>query len=387
VAEKAPDNWPHTHYVFDANAFIGAGWPHISTTLKNLIVTAEDLAVTILIPDLVLQEVEQVWAELTNRSLDKLRGELSRLSRALEGLMPDLLDQTPDKASVEGYQSALLETIRTEWPDGWPLKILPLPKVSLEQAVRQSAQHQPPFAPTDTAFRDSLILWSILEAVPKGASIAIISGDDFYTSEHATAAAKERGVTLKVFKTPADLWREAETALNQITVAEFMDKYHGLQKQLSAVIDAQREELTSFIRHQLDVPEYLPEVSGSIEAVHDLAVKEIRSPTVPFSGTKREAVTTESVVVTIALTATVSRFGLPQRRRFKVGEAQDSGGLASIFSKSLFEKRVETFDVDVLVEMSVTWPENSKDNPTVEFTSVSVPPLSVRALLSRATTE
>jgi hypothetical protein len=170
-----------SHLGIDTSALIGAGWPHPSLDLDNVVTTCKALEVPVLIPELVLAEAQIVSLERTAEIIQKAQDALRRAGDRLAGLVDPGAITWPNRPARRTAYDSVVKGVS----DRWSWTELPLPDVSLGEAVYRSARHEYPFAITDISFRDSLILWSLLDALKPGDILGLIAIDGFFSERRA----------------------------------------------------------------------------------------------------------------------------------------------------------------------------------------------------------
>jgi hypothetical protein len=176
-----------THLGLDTSTLIGVGWPRPRLALDDIVETCNALNVTVLLPEIVLTEAEATWERRTKELVQKCRDNVGELERRV----PDIgtnWTQPDRKALAESYAKAEADVVAR-----WKPTIVPLPKVSLQEAARLSSRQELPFADTDVSFRDSLILWSMIDALKEGSVLGLLAEDKFFLHARVRAVVKTRG--------------------------------------------------------------------------------------------------------------------------------------------------------------------------------------------------
>ena len=303
-----------THLGIDTSTLIGVGWPRPGLALDDIVKTCNALNVAVLLPEIVLTEAQATWERRTRELVQKCRDNVSELDRRA----PDLGTNwtLPDrKALTKSYAMAAEDVIAR-----WEPTIVPLPKVSLEEATRLSSRQELPFADGDVSFRDSLILWSMLNALKEGSVLGFLAEDKFFLHGRVRAMAKAQGSSVVVFNTLEDARTLVETMARVTALGEVFEASERQEDRLLTALRKDFERLEAYVRAELRVPEYPFGLSGHVEAVHNIKVLKLTHAHVrlPF-----EAKTSPDASADLALKVevTISKIKPAGPREMGVGES------------------------------------------------------------------
>lgn len=76
-----------THLGVDTSALVGADWPYIASDLDGIFATCNALGVPVLIPKLVLIELDAVYLRKMREAIKDARSDLDDLARKTAGLV------------------------------------------------------------------------------------------------------------------------------------------------------------------------------------------------------------------------------------------------------------------------------------------------------------
>lgn len=351
-----------THLGLDASALIGAGWPHVAFELDDVIQTCNMLGVPVIIPSIVLTEVKAVWQRQTVGVVQRCRDSFSELARRTPGLLdPTILTLPDDRKLKDAYAKAVRDVITR-----WKPTVAPLPNVSLRDAIGRSARHELPFRDTDSGFRDSLVIWSMLDGLEKGAVLGLLAEDNFFASARALEMAKARGITLVVLKVRQEARAVIERMARITALREVFEASARQEDRLLEALTKDKERVEAYVQQNLQVPEYPFGISGHVEAVHSVKLSEISGAHVrlPFETKERPDASAE---LSVKVGVTISRMTPPTGpRSMAVGETVQEA--SSIFG--LFEKTLTEIDALATLDLRVEWPADEKELPTAEYLGV-----------------
>ena len=235
--------------------------------------------------------------------------------------------------------------------EAWDWALVPLPDVTLRDVVLESLAHEPPFAPADSGFRDSVLVRSLLQAVPEGSTIGLIAGDRSFKKPHIDQAAKRRGVRLHVYQSPQEAWRDTEMMIRNAGFLAMLDEWNARNEQLKAAVEVDREHLDEFVAEQLRVPEYPSGVNGRVEAVREVHVRGINF----VHGMFGERPTGATIMVAVTVNAVVTSLSGPGPRTLGIGEVFEVGVTAA----SVKTAEVE-IDGTAHVSVALKWPKEKE---------------------------
>jgi hypothetical protein len=206
-----------THLGLDSSVLVGAGWPQPSVALRNVITSCAELNVPVLIPQLVLWELEAVWIRTTASVVKDARESMRNVVRRLPTFNA-ALGSSPDDAMVAATYHEAVKALEVDWK--WTVS--PLPPVSLDDAVMRSVKYEPPFADADSGFRDSLIVWSLLQSLAPGNVLGLAAADSAFAQPRMKDAAAAANVKLQIFKSVPEAWTTLEGMVRLSTHFELL---------------------------------------------------------------------------------------------------------------------------------------------------------------------
>ena len=346
----------YTHLAFDTSALVASNWPIPSVELANVADRCRSMGLPMLMPELVLAETETVWMRKTAEAVKAADGAVGRAAGRTPGLAGLSEASWPDHdAQLRFYRSAV-----TALEKAWQWVRVPLPDVALGVAVQQSVEHTPPFAPEDSDFRDSLIAWSLLEAVGPGDTVALLAKDEQFSKPHIRRAAEQRSVTLVVYRNPQEAWRDTEAMARKAGMAVVLDEWTARNEQLKAQVEADHGRFDEFVTQEIRVPEYPLGIEGHVETVRRVRIGSIQTFFAMFGERPAEA----TITVEVTVDAVIGMWLRSEPRTLGVGETFGSKSPASTW-------RAPEVPIDgtVLVSAVLTWPAEGSGQPSLEYRS------------------
>jgi hypothetical protein len=344
-----------THLGIDTSVLIGNGWPKASLDLRNVVAACQQLGIPLLIPEIVLAESDAEFARKTEEAIDAARQALSRAAGRLSGGLNANVEWPDEKVRTAAYADAIATLA-----DDWRWTVVPMPKVSLTDAVIQSIRHEPPFPAEDKGFRDSLIVWSLLDRLKKGDILVLIAADKAFADGRMIEAAKRCGIELHVFASPQAAWEVIEKIVRQKTAGEIFAAWEAHSQRIVAALEQDRAGLEAFVREHLRIPERPYGVEGRIETLHDVQVVGVEHALLQLFS---DNLTDASAELKLRVTVTISRYRPSVPRAMRVGETVDD------VSPSFGEHERILTDLDAFASLTlhVTWPEDDQQLPTVKY--------------------
>ena len=340
----------------DSSSLFKGGWPYPSLDLDNLAKTCRALGLPFLIPELVEVEIAAVWKRRTDEATQKSRRYLEEVAGRVRGLIkPEQITWPTDQQLDDLYLEAT-NRIAQEWDYYSP----PIPKVALPDLLRSAARHEPPFKSEDVAFRDAIVVMSVIEVVEKGAIVGLIADDNYFQDAAVQAAAKAKGVELVIFKTPQEAWAVVEGMARITEFAKVFEESDRQRKRLLHVLESDRDRLDKFLREHLAVPQYLLDY-GSVRAVHDMTLGEIIGVDVGLPLNEKKGIPEAVARIELQLNVATERFSTPPEVPLRIGQIASSQPLPT----------VETFAGEISgqarVQLAIKWPSEEETPPIVEY--------------------
>jgi hypothetical protein len=347
-----------THLTVDSSALIGSGWPFPAVDLDNVVLGCRKAGIPLLISELALAEVEAVWTRQTADAIQAARRAMSLANRKLPGLIDAESVCWPNETAQRNSYAVALEKLRARWD--W--RIAPIPQVSLNDAVMRSVRHELPFAETDRAFRDSLILWSLLDQLTPGDHLGMIAADKVFPAQRMIDAASVRQIDLTVFQTPQAAWTVVNDMLHAEETEEFLAELDQERDRLEAALRADRERLDRFVRENLVIPERALGIDGRISEFHQIRLGEIISVQPPFAvdGTQRG-----SADVALRAGVTINRYTLAPVRVMRIGQSVTD--VSPVLGQG--ETTLTEVDAFATVTFRIDWSPEEKEPPNIEYES------------------
>lgn len=341
--EKPMPDAPFTHVAIDANALYGNHWPSPSAELDNLVLSCNQVAVPVLVPELVLSEAETVWFRRTKESIKAADDKVGQASNRLPHPLRATAVKWPAPEELrQSFRDAAKVTL-----DRWKVQRVPVPSVSLEAALERAVLHEPPFHTEDANFRDSVIFWSLLDAVPKGSLLAILSADEFFSKRPIARAAADRGIELVQFKSVQAAWEPMEKWMKATAFADGLAELERVSALVQEAVEADRENLERYVRENLIVPENPPGVTGTIEAVHDVGLKRVAAAHVAFF---RPDMSDGFAEVVLTIEVTLYRYAATNRG-MRAGQ-----GLEDVSAiQGTFERTIAKIEAAASVDLTIEW--------------------------------
>lgn len=349
----------YTHLGLDTSALIAAGWPNPSVHLANVVESCRSMEIRVLMPELALAEAEAVWVRKTAEAIEKADAAIEKAAWQMRGLrLVDLAGLPwPDRDARLDYYRRTVAGLKEAW--NWV--VVPLPDVALREAVLDSLAHEPPFAPTDSGFRDSVLMWSLLQAVPKGSTIGLIAEDRSFKKPHIDQATKRRGVCLHVYQSPQEAWRDTEMMIKNAGLLTMLDEWNVRNEQLKAAVEVDREHLDEFVAEQLRVSEYPSGVNGRVESVREVHVRGIDL----VHGMFGEKPTDATIMVAVTVNVVVTSLSGLGPRTLGIGEVFEVGAPA----ESVKTAEVE-IDGTAHVSVALAWPKEAEGALSLTYGTV-----------------
>ena len=344
----------------DTSALVSGNWPNPSVDLDNVVSTCRELGIPVMIPDLVLTEARVITLDKTAEAIQKASDALAQVEKRLPGVVDFSGVKWPSRKDRQNIYDAAVKELERRW--GWVA--VPVPDVPLRVAVERSARHEHPFATADTGFRDSVIVWSLLDSLKEGDEFGFIAGDTVLADKRVAETFTQRNIKLRVFKTAGEAWTVTESMARATALVAKFDEWEKLNDRLVQAIKSELERLEQYVVDHLTVPEVPFGVQGRILAVHAIRVGDVTSAHMPMKG-PFEAHPDAEAEVEVKVEATINRYTPSPSRTLRVGEK--IGDFPVIGTT---ETVVTEIDGHATLTLKVTWPEDEHGLPQVEYTGI-----------------
>lgn len=320
------------------------------------------LGVPVLIPELVLWEAEAISLQKTAESIKSADAAFQRAAARISSF--ELSGHTwPDRQSRKKAYGTTVAELASEWK--W--SVAPLPKVSLAEAVLRSVHHDAPFADADTGFRDSLIVWSLLEQLQSGNVLGLIASDNAFFEARIKRASTVGGVSLRIFRTPEEAWDTTVRMVRASSTKEVLAYWEQENNRLVAALEADRERLEEFVREHLQIPERPSGVAGSITAVRAIRVMGIQGAHVTFGAGKSDN-DHAHVEVTLKIEVMLTSYPATRPRLMRVGQTADD--VSSVEDMTPSTAVVEIDGVATVSMRLSTWAEDPHATLRIHYAAV-----------------
>jgi hypothetical protein len=240
----------------------------------------------------------------------------------------------------------------------------PVPDAPLREAVERSARHEHPFAAADTGFRDSVIVWSLLDALKEGDEFGFIAGDTVLGDRRVAETFVQRNIKLRVFKTAGEAWTVTEGMARATALVAKFDEWEKLNDRLVQAIKSERERLERYVVDHLTVPEVPFGVQGRVLAVHAIRVGDVTSAHMPMKGPFGPRPDAEAEVE-VKVEATINRYTPSPSRTLHVGEKIGDYPVVGTTDTVVAE-----IDGHATLTLKVACPEDDRELPQVEYTGI-----------------
>lgn len=204
---------------FDTNIFRKIKKEFDSPEFQNLQKLCQELNISINVPEVVLQE----W--LFHHTSERAKKFIDKINSSYEELKSYVVS-TSD-ISVEINETEILLKSRKdliEKVNSSVINVLNTPKLEMDVLINRAVQKIRPFKSEDKGFRDTIILFTILEhakSYKRGEHLLITNDSDFY-HEDVYKTAREHEVKLILIKTIPDAIDHLQSFLKKAYKAIFM---------------------------------------------------------------------------------------------------------------------------------------------------------------------
>lgn len=355
---------PFTAVYPDSNILIKAGWPEVSTELKNVLSLARVLKLDVFLLEPVEAELEAHWTRDLRKTQMEAAGKTENLSQVLAdvGLSAEL-KFPDDKEVLARYRAKVEEVIGLGMQ-----RVLGLTG-NLGELFEMAIQQAKPFKEKGKGFQDAVILLTAANhlAKSKHKAGALVSRDDVFTQETVRRVAEAKGTSLFFY--------ENLDAVYKLLLGEIAEKLKGFweqdRKAAIAASTANLPAIEEFIVRNLEIPERIlfTEIIR-LDKVEAVAVTKAETP-LPFERSKEEPFKF-SIDVAVRLHVVMRRgpSPWPETRALRVGE-QPSPRSAVFEALTALQRVPEEGILERTVEVVLTAPADA-DYPRAEPLSVKL---------------
>lgn len=263
----------------DANSLLAAGWPRLSTDLRNTAELARVLEKALVLAEVVQRELEHHWLRQFDSEVATLTTNARQLESRLStiGLPADSPLTLPERQRVlEQYRQHVDEVIRQ-----CGFQSIPAPNPPTQQLIDMSLRRHPPFKEKDTGLRDTLILLSILDDLHRagGQTGALVSRDKIFRAPEIAEMIRAAGVQLEIY----DDLKAIYAALEAHLLGVVRELYELHRKLVTMQLEERLPEIERFISETLEIPPieigvFLGITSVSVDAIRVRQLRSVRTP-------------------------------------------------------------------------------------------------------------
>jgi predicted nucleic acid-binding protein len=257
----------------DTNCLFSEHWAAPSVALAQALGLASASGVPVLIPELVIMEALHIFTKEFGDSISKVRNIHSHkiAAKLADGTIPTLT--LPDiQTLTDEYQKQTAATMKH-----YGIAVVPLPELSLSEAVTQSAKHDIPFRDTDIGFRDSLIMMSCAEYVEgtESQNAVLVTNDDGMKT--ASSYLSKHNIT--IIPTASELGNKLKLQLTEEIGRRFRERLD----EVSSALKERLTEISEFIVASLEIPERLDGVLEAVVEVKQIVVEDVTTVLTDFT--------------------------------------------------------------------------------------------------------
>jgi rRNA-processing protein FCF1 len=200
--KKSPEEFPKTNSYslayLDTNALWESQWPHVSTSLKNLLILCAAAKIKVCLPEAVVLEIEQRSIRELKKAVTKFENEIFQVPEVIR--RGTRVESNPLDVLLEEFHKLTDKNVSI-----YHIERVPLTTQTLRQFFDLAIRHTPPFANKGAGFQDSVILHSVLEHFmplnkSKGGKLnAVITTEDsqFREGINVSGAGRLTGITVE----------------------------------------------------------------------------------------------------------------------------------------------------------------------------------------------
>jgi hypothetical protein len=273
---------PFDRVYFDSSTFRDGGWPHVSGILEDTFRLAQELKISLFVPDAVEIELESLWL----RELHELRNE-QKMTKHISGITANLIAPI-DWEQMRGAYRASTSALKTQWA----IVAIPVTQATLKHAFQLTIAPGPPFENRRPGLRDATIYYSIVEHLRTDTghrAVFVTEDKDLagFLDEQETSRLRGFGVALQIprsheNKRALDWLRSKLHGIKeaQETAAERALREEDVKRAIRA-LEAQWSNLEEFVQNNLQYPIWA--FAASIDTILGIEVGNLGAVTVSRS--------------------------------------------------------------------------------------------------------
>jgi len=252
----------------DTNVLFSENWLSPSAALTQLLDLAKRLGIPVLLPELVIAETCGVFRRDAERDFAKIRDlyHTSIEARLSKGTSPTLSLPTV-KSLSEKYDSQATAKVKE-----LGLVTIPMPTLSLQDAILQSAAYKPPFRDTDIGFRDSIIAMSCAEHAKKNGfknAIFIANDEPFKLAASEFLGNHKIRIVAKA--------KDASDSLTEQLQEGIRKKYEERQDEVLNALRTRLPEISRYLTQNLHVSDGLFGLLERVVRIEDVRALDVDS--------------------------------------------------------------------------------------------------------------
>jgi hypothetical protein len=236
----------YLNYIFfDTSTLISENWPQLSAKLTYCLQLATAMEKKVCFPSVVEQELEIKWLVIFDEKCTQLKKSIEKINKHL--LANDLVKiELPDREVALKEYRKKVKIIK----DLYHVESIDRPQVDKDTLINMAINYNPPFEEGDKGFKDTIILFSILEHMQKEKSAdgLIITQDQIFYDDEISELARKRGLNLKVIESVDQLLKELKKTLN----VHMEETYRSEQKKATNSLETISEKIKKFILDNIE---------------------------------------------------------------------------------------------------------------------------------------
>lgn len=232
---------------FDSN--ILRGWPNCSNEIWSILSVANWLKAELYVPKVVEDELEAQFIRGVHEALNQLDTSINQYRKLCRNIIQtDINGTSPTDENLETAFRSRSEEIKKHYA----ITTVPLTKLPLEVILDMAIHRYAPFEQIQidknkhavTGLQDALILYSIIEHLPKTDDrFILLSADNIFGHQDVKDLLKKTGVTLERVKSASILWKD----LFDHVWKDIREPWVREQEDIEADLNVQAETLTGKI--------------------------------------------------------------------------------------------------------------------------------------------
>lgn len=305
------------HIYFDSGLLLGAGWPAVSGGLEALFTHASALKIALFLPEPVEVELEHKWVRTLETNRSRLEDCAKEFNRQIARVgKSELALTTPNVEDVLAKYKMTVDALKKKWQ----LQPVPFTSRPVTDFFRMAARKQLPFEEKDKGFRDTVILFSVIDHLQKTPEVTgwLGSSDGVFKRTDIKEFIKVAGTQLLVYDKVNDLL----DAVRGIVADVVKFVWQADEKKALAALRAELPRIQEFVSTNLQVSELdIQPAYGLLTRLERVEVLDITKVRTPLP-TKLRSDAPVPILAEIALKLhiIVRMLPVPSPRLLKVGE-------------------------------------------------------------------